>query len=115
MAQVNVGTQQQVLPQVCRMLITPIFAPKCLGSAAISSKVCALAVNSRFVEQRALISSLAKAEQHPPHLAVAYFQPLGPGYLRQMLLLYLAQHLQAVPFSLAQSDSLRLHGALGHP
>src|SRR5580704_856027 len=27
------------------------------------------------------ISSLAKAEQHPPHLAVAYFQPLGPGYL----------------------------------
>jgi hypothetical protein len=61
------------------------------------------------------ISSLAQAEQYPPHLAVAYFQPLGPGYLRQMLLLYLVQHLQAVPFSLAQSDSLRLHGALGHP
>src|SRR6202158_2638455 len=28
------------------------------------------------------ISSLAKAEQHPPHLAVAYFQPLGRRYLR---------------------------------
>src|ERR1700675_3903364 len=32
-----------------------------------------------------------------------------------MLLLYLVQHFQSVPFPLAQSDSLRLHGALGHP
>ena len=61
------------------------------------------------------ISALAKAEQHPPHLAVGYFQPLGRCYLRQMLLLYLVQHFQSVPFSLAQSDSLRFHGPLGLP
>jgi len=39
----------------------------------------------------------------------------GGGYLRQMLLLYLEQYLQSVPFWLAQSDSLRLHRAHGHP
>jgi hypothetical protein len=43
-----------------------------------------------------MISSLARAEQHPPHLEVAYFQPRGPSYLRQMLLLYLVQHFQTV-------------------
>src|SRR5690242_5016624 len=58
---------------------------------------------------------LANPQQHPPHLAVRHFQPRGGGYLRQMLLLYLVQHFQSVPFSLAQSDSLRLHGDLGHP
>jgi hypothetical protein len=30
-------------------------------------------------------------------------------------LLDFVQHLQSVPFSLAQRDSLRFHGALGHP
>src|SRR2546430_4925881 len=59
--------------------------------------------------------ALANAEQHPPHLAVGYFQPLGCSYLRQMLLLYLVQHFQSVPFSLAQGDALRFHGALGQP
>jgi hypothetical protein len=61
------------------------------------------------------IPSFAKTEQYPPHLAVGYFKPLGCCYLRQVLLLYLVQHFQAVPFSLAQSDSLRFHGALGPP
>jgi hypothetical protein len=64
---------------------------------------------------RVRISALAEAQQHPPHLAVGYFQPLGGGQLRQLLLLYLVQHLQSVPFSLAQSDPLRFHRALGHP
>jgi hypothetical protein len=61
------------------------------------------------------IPVFADAEQHPTYLTVGYFQPRGSGYLRQMLLLYLVQHFQSVPFSLAQSDSLRLHGPLGHP
>jgi hypothetical protein len=56
---------------------------------------------------------LGQAQQHPPHLAVAYFQPLAGGQLRQLLLPYLVQHFQSVPFSLAQRDSLRFHGALG--
>jgi hypothetical protein len=42
---------------------------------------------------------LANAEQHPPHLAVGYFQPFRCSYLRKMLLLYLVQHFQSVPFS----------------
>src|SRR5271168_683620 len=62
-----------------------------------------------------MISSFAKAEQHPPHLAVSYFQPRGCFDLCQMLLLYLVQHFQSVPFSLAQSDPLRFHGPLGPP
>jgi hypothetical protein len=57
------------------------------------------------------IPPFAQAEQHPPHLAVANFQSLGSSYLRQMLLLYLVQHFQAVPFSLVQGDSLRFHSA----
>jgi hypothetical protein len=61
------------------------------------------------------VSALTKAEQHPPHLAVRYFQLLGGSDLRQMLLIYFVQHFQSVPFSLAQSDSLRFHGGLGHP
>ena len=61
------------------------------------------------------ISALAQAQQHSPHVAVAYFQPLGRCYLRQLLLLYLVQHFQSIPFSLAQSDSLRFQGGLGHP
>jgi len=35
--------------------------------------------------------------------------------LHQMILLYLVQHLQSLPFSLAQGDTLRLHGPPGHP
>ncbi len=61
------------------------------------------------------IATLAQAQQHPPHVAVGYFQPLGRGYLRQMLLIYFVQHFQSVPFPLAQRDSLRFHGPLGHP
>src|SRR6266404_605144 len=61
------------------------------------------------------IPALANAEQHPPHLAVGYFQPLGCRYLCQMLLLYLVQHFQSVPFSLAQGDALRFHEALSQP
>jgi hypothetical protein len=43
---VNVRMQQEVFPHACRMLIAPISAPRCRGSAATSSKVCALAVKS---------------------------------------------------------------------
>jgi len=57
------------------------------------------------------ISVFAKAGQHPPYLAVGYFQPRSRLDLRQMLLLYLVQHFQSVPFSLARSDLLRVHGA----
>jgi hypothetical protein len=66
------------------------------------------------VNQRT-ISALANPKQRAPHLAVGYLQPLGCRHLRKVLLLGLLQHFQAVPFSLAQSDSLRLYGALGPP
>jgi hypothetical protein len=39
---------------------------------------------------------LANAQQHSPHLAVGYLQPLGCCYLRKVLLLYLVQPFQAV-------------------
>jgi uncharacterized integral membrane protein len=61
------------------------------------------------------IPALANPEQHPPHLAVAYFQPLSGCYLRKMLLLYLVQNFQSVSFSLAQGDPLRFHRPLGLP
>jgi hypothetical protein len=61
------------------------------------------------------IPVFADAQQHPTYLTVGYFQPRGGCYLRQTLLLYLVPYFQSVPFSLAQSDALRLHGALGHP
>jgi len=35
-----------------------------------------------FYASEGRITSLAKAEQHRPQLAVAYFQPLGRRYLR---------------------------------
>jgi hypothetical protein len=63
---------------------------------------------------RGTIPTLAKAQQHPSYLTVGYFQALGRYDLRQMLLGYLVQHSQSVPFSLAQSDALRFHGAPGH-
>ena len=70
------------------------------------------AVDSR---QQGAIPSLANALQHTPHLAVGYLQPLGRHYLRQLLLLYLVQDSQSVPFLLAQSHPLRFHWPLGLP
>src|SRR6516164_5152400 len=64
---------------------------------------------AQSVNQRA-VSAFAKTEQHPPHVPVGYFQPLGGGPLRQLLLLYLMQDSQSVPASLARGDPLRLHG-----
>src|SRR5690348_6304798 len=61
------------------------------------------------------IPTLAKVQQHSPHVAVGYLQPLGRGYLRQMLLIYFVQHVQSIPFPLIQGDSLRLHRPLDHP
>jgi hypothetical protein len=61
------------------------------------------------------IPTLAKVQQHSPHVAVGYLQPLGRGYLRQMLLIYFVQHVQSIPFPLIQSDSLRFHRPLDHP
>src|SRR5690242_14003717 len=61
------------------------------------------------------IPTLAKVQQHSPHVAVGYLQPLGRGYLRPMLLIYFVQNVQSIPFPLIQSDSLRFHRPLGHP
>ena len=44
----NVRMEQQVLPQVCRMAIIPISAPRRSGFAAISSADAALALNNRL-------------------------------------------------------------------
>ena len=44
---VDMWMQEQVLSQVCRMLMNPICAPSRSGSAAISSMVAALDRNSR--------------------------------------------------------------------
>ena len=38
----------------------------------------------RAVHERAHHRHAGAAQQHPPHVAVAYFQPQGRGYLRQM-------------------------------
>jgi hypothetical protein len=68
------------------------------------------------------IPTLAKAQQHSPHVAVGYFQPLGGSYLRQMLLIHFLQHFQSIPFwrgcgsvMQIQRDSLRFHRPLDHP
>src|SRR5450432_2887379 len=59
------------------------------------------------------IPSFTETEQHAPYLALGYFQSHGCRYLRQLLLLYLVQDSQSVPFSLIQSDPLQFHGPLG--
>jgi hypothetical protein len=61
------------------------------------------------------IPALPHAKQHPPHLAVAELQSPRRFDLRQMLLFDLMQHLQSIPFSLAQRYALRFHRPLGHP
>ena len=84
------------------LLLEPRRQPAVRGPTAQSMNQCT-------------IPTLAKTQQHSPHVAVGYFQPLGGSYLRQMLLIYLVQHFQSVPFPLTQRDSLRFHGPLGHP
>jgi hypothetical protein len=65
-----------------------------------------------------LVPQLRRKPRMPnqtPHLTVGQMNSSRPRDLRQMPLLYLVQHLQAVPFWLTQSDPLRFHAAPSHP
>ena len=79
-----------------------------LGNLAIRG------TSAQPMNQPAIPLSLQACRQAPD---APVGQPQTPRRfdLREVALLDFVQHLQSVPFSLAQRDSLRFHGALGHP